>query len=80
MPSAYTRYCNATFNGHDGFDASSDDRKQAEAILTDVVQIARRVWGTSHPKTKNVELGLRNMRGRLAAGVFDSLVTNRTFP
>ena len=70
-------YAQALFNGHDGFDASSDDREQAVAILIDVVQILRRVMGPSHPQTKNVELCLRNIRGRLALGVYDSLVTNR---
>ena len=30
-------YAQALFNGHDGFDASSDDREQAVAILIDVV-------------------------------------------
>ena len=70
-------YAQALFNGHDGFDASRDDRKQAVAILIDVVQILRRVMGPSHPQTKNVELCLRNIRGRLALGVYDSLVTNR---
>ena len=47
--------------------ASLDDLREAVTTLEDVVRIARRVLGGSHPNTMGIEISLRIARAALHA-------------
>ena len=47
-------------------DATLDDLCEAEATLEDAERIARRVLGSEHPLTMDIEGDLINARGALA--------------
>ena len=54
-------------HGKNLFFRTLDDRREAVTTLEDTERIARRVLGSTHPTTKDIERNLRNARAKLNA-------------
>ena len=47
--------------------ATLDDLRESSVMLMETARTARRVLGSAHPMSKDIEFDLRNARGALAA-------------